>query len=412
MTGAAQHGLHPNAERLNAFAEQALGEGERGEVLQHLAVCGRCRQVVALAREAVEEEVYEHAAAAAPPRPALQPDGWWKRWRVVWVPAAVTTAVAVTSLSVYLRQVEQRATAIRIAEQPQNKAAAPASAAPPAEIAEAAPPASPVQAAPAPQKRTAQRPSAPLSRQRLDRSPMIVDKLPSIGGAPAPELPLPAENASPELGGTGFLTAGRPASYQSSAAVERLAEKKEQAIKKQPVQTSAVYGGLFDASAAPVVGEKATGSSAAGVASNQAAVTAERSALRPASAASFGALGQLKAGVLSTARIASPFHLPSGLRIISMASSGERKVALDEADALFVSTDSGKTWERVATQWTGRPVMVRRAPDSSTQPEPLAAQSAGSQAAATEPVPPTRFEMVNDEGQVWLSADGKVWKAK
>ena len=60
-----QHEIHPDAERLSAFAEQALGERERGEVLEHLAVCGRCRQVVALAREAGEAEVARGGRRAA-----------------------------------------------------------------------------------------------------------------------------------------------------------------------------------------------------------------------------------------------------------------------------------------------------------------------------------------------------------
>ena len=54
MTATSQHGLHPDAESLSAFSEQALGKRERAEVLAHLAVCGRCRQVVALAREAAD----------------------------------------------------------------------------------------------------------------------------------------------------------------------------------------------------------------------------------------------------------------------------------------------------------------------------------------------------------------------
>jgi anti-sigma factor ChrR (cupin superfamily) len=45
-----QHEMHPDAETLSAFTEQALNSKERGQVLEHLAACGRCRQVVALAR--------------------------------------------------------------------------------------------------------------------------------------------------------------------------------------------------------------------------------------------------------------------------------------------------------------------------------------------------------------------------
>ena len=40
---------HPDADLLTAFAEQALSAGERENVLQHLARCGDCRELIALA---------------------------------------------------------------------------------------------------------------------------------------------------------------------------------------------------------------------------------------------------------------------------------------------------------------------------------------------------------------------------
>jgi len=42
-------GLHPDPNLLGAFAEQALSDRERTQVLDHLARCGECREVVALA---------------------------------------------------------------------------------------------------------------------------------------------------------------------------------------------------------------------------------------------------------------------------------------------------------------------------------------------------------------------------
>ena len=56
---------HPDAESLNAFAEQALADQERGKILAHLAECSRCRQVVYLAQEAVVE--MEPAASSPVP---------------------------------------------------------------------------------------------------------------------------------------------------------------------------------------------------------------------------------------------------------------------------------------------------------------------------------------------------------
>ncbi|MGO8793380.1 MAG: YCF48-related protein [Candidatus Sulfotelmatobacter sp.] len=48
---------HPDADLLTAFAEQTLAESERDHVMEHLARCGDCREVVALAMPAFEEVV-------------------------------------------------------------------------------------------------------------------------------------------------------------------------------------------------------------------------------------------------------------------------------------------------------------------------------------------------------------------
>src|SRR3982074_1696696 len=45
---------HPDADLLTAFAEQALSATERNGILQHLAFCGDCREVVTLALPAVD----------------------------------------------------------------------------------------------------------------------------------------------------------------------------------------------------------------------------------------------------------------------------------------------------------------------------------------------------------------------
>src|ERR1700694_4729119 len=45
---------HPEADLLSAFAEQALSATERDGVLEHLALCAECRDVVALALPAAD----------------------------------------------------------------------------------------------------------------------------------------------------------------------------------------------------------------------------------------------------------------------------------------------------------------------------------------------------------------------
>jgi hypothetical protein len=47
--GSAPAQAHPNADVLTAFAEQALSASERDSVLEHLARCGDCRELIALA---------------------------------------------------------------------------------------------------------------------------------------------------------------------------------------------------------------------------------------------------------------------------------------------------------------------------------------------------------------------------
>jgi hypothetical protein len=60
---------HPDPDLLTAFAEQALSAAERDGVLAHLALCGDCREVVALAVPAAEI-VATPVAAEAPAVPA------------------------------------------------------------------------------------------------------------------------------------------------------------------------------------------------------------------------------------------------------------------------------------------------------------------------------------------------------
>jgi hypothetical protein len=81
---------HPNADLLTAFAEQALSPTEREGVFGHLALCGGCRELVALALPA--EEV---AAETAPGRPALIPAKAARSWRAVFaVPSLRWAALA------------------------------------------------------------------------------------------------------------------------------------------------------------------------------------------------------------------------------------------------------------------------------------------------------------------------------
>jgi Photosynthesis system II assembly factor YCF48 len=88
----ADKGSHPDADLLTAFAEQSLLESERARVAEHLARCGECREVVALALPATED-----AAVASSTSPSRS--GWpvWRvlRWGVVAAGIVVITSVGI-----------------------------------------------------------------------------------------------------------------------------------------------------------------------------------------------------------------------------------------------------------------------------------------------------------------------------
>ncbi len=87
---------HPDADVLTAFAERSLPEIERAIVLEHLARCGDCRDIVALslpATEAVE-------AATVPAR------GRWLAWPTLRWAFVAAGVVAVVSVGMLYRNLE------------------------------------------------------------------------------------------------------------------------------------------------------------------------------------------------------------------------------------------------------------------------------------------------------------------
>jgi hypothetical protein len=87
---------HPDADVLTAFAEQSLPERERAGVLDHLAHCGDCRDIVALALPATE-----------PVQTTIRPaSGGWLTWPTLrWgFVAAGVVAIAAFGLLQYQRR--------------------------------------------------------------------------------------------------------------------------------------------------------------------------------------------------------------------------------------------------------------------------------------------------------------------
>jgi hypothetical protein len=97
-------GVHPDPDLLAAFTEKSLNDRERVQVLQHLAVCADCRDVVSLAMPQIESTGTQ---TAEPPR--------WLTWPVLrW--GALAACVIVVSAAVTLRYERRQAGESSVAE--------------------------------------------------------------------------------------------------------------------------------------------------------------------------------------------------------------------------------------------------------------------------------------------------------
>jgi len=91
---------HPDADVLTAFSEQSLPAQEREQVLLHLAACGDCRDVVALAAPELGSEAAANAAARVPAAGRAR----WSWIAARWGTAAATLVIAVGAVVLYQAQ--------------------------------------------------------------------------------------------------------------------------------------------------------------------------------------------------------------------------------------------------------------------------------------------------------------------
>ncbi len=420
MNVGGQHEMHPDAETLSAFTEQVLNAKERDEVLAHLAVCGRCRQVVALAREAAGAEV------AATRHKAAHPRAWWRSWGLVLVPAAALAATVAIAFDIHERAVERTAEVAKLEQQQANeKAAMPPQAQP-------QPQTDAVQPAPATPPNAQAIPDAPAKPRETER-PEETRRMPhserdeTAAAAPPPE---PANGPLSEReeyrGSPSAETHGAMAYAHAptqSAADERTpseAATYDEERKKQ-AEAAAEERHLYAAKAAtpssPHDSEvdnagSAPAASPIAASSEQVEVDAQQLQLQPAPDVNSAELKSLRLSGFSGGHMTRPIRLPSRLPALSIASADHRMLAIDKKGTLFFSEDSGLTWEKVKRQWTGRAIFVRgKTTDDATPSAATAPQAAGN---ATDSLSQseTVFELVNDQNEQWLSADGRIWTVK
>ena len=88
-------GSHPDADLLSAFAEQSLRERERSFVMEHLAACSDCREVIVLALPETATEIVRSPASLGAAR------GGWLTWPALrWVALAAGILV-IASVGVF-----------------------------------------------------------------------------------------------------------------------------------------------------------------------------------------------------------------------------------------------------------------------------------------------------------------------
>ena len=361
MNSNLQFDLHPDADSLNAFAEQSLGKAEREQILAHMTRCSRCRQVIYLAQKAAEAE-------APVTQPALLSRGWRWGWRLGWVPtAALAAALAATLTVVVTLHPRRNAPAPEMAKVlPQNAQAAPALGEPPA--GEALKPASPVAA-------NSVAESKKLTALRRPPEELALEAAPSAARAPG-EI-----NAPP------------------SSSMQSIQMRTQQEFPSQfnPGPTADAWQQR----------QRMTGTLSAGANTAQASQESMKTAMDRAQASrsvpAFAAVSHKSMQAAPTARFdngtqdaiggstaprnANLPALPSGLTAISTETVGQRMLAIDVAGALFLSEDAGKHWQPVARQWTGRAVKVS-----------VQVREGGEV-----------FQLTNMSGFSWTSADGRSW---
>lgn len=418
MSAKFQFDLHPDAELLNGFVENDLPAGERTQILDHLASCERCREVVFLSQSAAVTALAtvnepRELAAAAPRMPEMRRKPRFNLWHFAWAGAAALACMIAVAVTV---QVRRNAAHEQLARAVPNPAPVSAMNAPLAAAAKTQPvdPNTAIQSAG--RSAAVVKPGFQLDKSRVNGTistpkqvappppkPLAMD---SLSNASADETRVEVDAramSSKGLAGVGANRVGGPAVSQQSQAQKYAATPR----MEPPAASVPAAGASSSASLGDAVPQ-----------SSNETVTVQADSLRMQPQTVHGALyapvaPRASAG-LAEAKKPGLTMLPGGLPLVSTAAAGRTTLAIDAVGALFLSSDLGKTWEPVEATWKGKATKVRLA-----QPAQGAfgvgghlfkgAKEKSANGVSTLNV---LFEIVNDKNDVWISADGKTWSAK
>jgi hypothetical protein len=392
-----QLGTHPDAESLTAFAEQLLSGAEREQILAHMATCGRCREVVFLTQQMMEPE---KPALVIAPQESLRgaKRGWFVSWRWAWVPAAALAGFVGFAVVQHQRRagVSQPEMAQNVSppETVRNARQGKAAATPPVQLQ-------------APRREEAKEASKVRGRagrdaaassgifdqkdkatQRKDELAKKTDGLSAVSA----EISDGAAQPSP--------TARAKAAFGGPMAQNQMQQNNAQLQQQNYADEVRPTGTLSNSANKPAPASVPANAASEGVAvqaepqpalASKTPVTSAQLATAPLRSGSI-VVTEKKLGKTKEAQ----FTLPSGLGVLSQASLGSRRIALDTAGSLFFTEDSGQSWQPEKAQWTGRAVLVK-------------ARSSGQVTGTLLGQKAARFELVTDKLETWISTDGKTW---
>ena len=409
MTDQLHPGSHPDAELLSAFLEGGLPEHERTSCLSHFAECERCREIVFLAQPA-------KAAEATKVVPAKR--GWSRPLPIFAGALAAAALIFVLILPRPLKVLPvvpagtTKSPAHAVTPSPQPTESARAS----AEVMPAKKPRPPQLAAPSRQvtppeavnplatKPAATAESDTIAAASAAPAPPPPPAAPAVTAKAAPKqlviplttgaIPSVARNGLSEVKGrvrdaTGAAISGavvtvRPLSGNTNPTTRTNASgeftisalpagKYEVQIESPGFQREATQMELKAQDVASLEATLKVGSMAETVEVTAGSATVETSAARVGSPAHIGLIKRKSQQEAESA-------------FVKTLASGRHNVALDRAGKLFYRKGEGKDWKAVKPKWPGNVTQIAVVNDDKAL-----------------------FQLVTDEGAVWLSPDGAHW---
>jgi len=427
---ALEAGDHPDPDLLTAFAEQALAEQERSNVLAHLSRCSDCREVLAVAMPSLS--VVELAAASS--IDTALGHSWFRGHALRW--AAAATCVVIVGSAVLMKRdlmMKQAAKTVAIREDSTSAELANYAAADRADKTEKKqlPMATSQRALPAESVRdqeTRQQKVLPSTqvddaKKALALKPTPPSAAPAGGGRMRPEFAPSAMDSGAAVGGAAGVATPAPARNESSAILslnENKIEKK--AASSEPAAASPEQ--IQVTAAVPLLEGEAAGS--------REKQELPGKAKAPSGIAMYDALVSAPSQQSSDQTVlAKEAARRAEMKRVETIRPPVARWTISSDGQLQHSVDSGKTWQAVVVAenatfralsangpdlWVGGASgLLYHSTDAGahwTQVKPATADATlAADIAAIEFVDVRQGKITTSTGEVWITADGgQTWR--